>query len=145
MATRKWQHGFWENYQQDRITGILIIEDGNKKTKQQLTVSKFSPDGSDNPDFKEAIDQLTIATLDKNTNERIERKQREAKAKAIREQQRNKQKQLAKLFDAKLHAFEIDEIKNSKNRELKSRLRKSKNVIEMQIFAQMIIKEELGL
>jgi len=145
MATRKWQHGFWENYQQDRITGILIIEDGNKKTKQQLTVAKFSPDGSDNPDFKEAIDQLTIATLDKNTNERIERKQREAKAKAIREQQKNKQKQLAQLFDAKLHAFEIDEIKNSKNRELKSRLRKSKNVIEMQIFAQMIIKEELGL
>ena len=48
-------------------------------------------------------------------------------------------------YPFQITAFEIDEIKNSKNRELKSRLRKSKNVIEMQIFAQMIIKEELGL
>ena len=98
-----------------------------------------------NPDFNEAIEQLTVETLDKNTNERLEKKQREAKGKALREQQKAKQKQLSVLFDAKLQAFEIDEIKNSKNRSLKAKLRKSRNVIEMQVYAQLIIKEELGI
>jgi|TARA_R110000822_G_scaffold911_3_gene3936 hypothetical protein len=145
MKERNWTHGFWENYQKDRITGMLVIKDGNKETKQQLTVAKFSPDGSNNPDFNEAIEQLTVETLDKNTNERLEKKQREAKGKALREQQKAKQKQLSVLFDAKLQAFEIDEIKNSKNRSLKAKLRKSRNVIEMQVYAQLIIKEELGI
>ena len=145
MKERNWTHGFWENYQKDRITGMLVIKDGNKETKLQLTVAKFSPDGSNNPDFNEAIEQLTVETLDKNTNERLEKKQREAKGKALREQQKAKQKQLSVLFDAKLQAFEIDEIKNSKNRSLKAKLRKSRNVIEMQVYAQLIIKEELGI
>lgn len=143
---RTWQnHAFWENYQKDRITGILITEDGNKKTRQQLTVYKFNPDGSDNPDFQEIIDQLGEETLDKNTAERNERKANEAKEKHIREQQQKKQRELAELFEAKLKAFEINEIKNSSNRDLKSRLRKAKNLVELQIYAQLIVKEALGL
>jgi len=146
MAKRTWQNNaFWENYQKDRITGILITEEGNKKTRQQLTIYKFNPDGTDNPDFKEIIDQVTINVLNANTAERNERKAREAKEKHIKEQQQKKQRELAELFEAKLRAFEIDEIKNSTNRDLKSRLRKSKNIIELQIYAQLIVKEALGL
>jgi len=146
MATRTWQnHAFWENYQKDRITGILITEEGNKKRRQQMTVYKFNPDGTDNPDFQEIIDQLGEETLNKNTAERNDRKSKEAKQKQIQEQQKKKQQELAQLFESKLRAFEIEEIKNSTNRELKSRLRKSKNLIELQIYAQLIVKEALGL
>ena len=146
MAKRTWQrHAFWENYQKDRITGILITEDGNKKIRQQLTVYKFNPDGTDNPDFQEIIDQVGIETLDKNTADRHERKQREAKERNIREQQQKKQRELAQLFEAKLSAFEIPEIKESTNRDLKSKLRKARNIIELQVYAQLIVKEALGL
>ena len=146
MATRTWQkHAFWENYQKDRITGILVTEENNKKVTQQLTVYKFNPDGTENPDFQEIIDQVGIKLLDTNTAERNERKQREVKEKHIKEQQRKKQQELAHLFESKLRAFEIDEIKNSTNRELKSKLRKAKNLIELQIYAQLIVKETLGL
>tara|TARA_R110000822_G_scaffold47472_5_gene125871 strand:- start:2147 stop:2587 length:441 start_codon:yes stop_codon:yes gene_type:complete len=146
MVTRTWQkHAFWENYQKDRITGILLTENGNKKTKQQLTVYKFNPDGLDNPDFAEIIEQIGTETLDKNTADRNENKEKEAKSRHIKEQQRKKQQELAELFESKLKAFEIDEIKNSINRDLKSRLRKSKNIIELQIYAQLIVKESLGL
>jgi len=146
MAKRTWQrHAFWENYQKDRITGILVTEDGNKSTKQQLTVYKLNPDGSDNPDFQEIIDQLGVETLDKNTAQRNDKKAEEARQKHTREQQQKKQRELAQLFEAKLSAFEIDEIKNSSNRELKSKLRKSKNMVELQIYAQLIVKEALGL
>jgi hypothetical protein len=143
---RTWQnHAFWENYQKDRITGILIIEDGNKKTRQQLTVYKFNQDGTDNPDFQEIIDQVGVEALNRNTAERNDRKASDAKARHIKEQQQKKQRELAQLFEAKLQAFEIDEIKNSSNRELKSKLRKSKNMVELQIYAQLIVKEALGL
>jgi len=147
MAQRQWMdHAFWENYQKDRITGILVLNhDNGKKTTQQLTVYKFAEDGSVNPDFQEIVDQLGEEKLDDNTTKRAQTKAKEAKARYLRDQHEKKQKQLAELFDAKLQAFEIDEIKNSKNRDLKSRLRKSRNILEMQIYAQMIMREELGL
>jgi hypothetical protein len=46
------------------------------------------------------------------------------------------------LFQAKLDAFEIDIIKNSKNRELKSRIRKAKTLIEVTVFASALISLE---
>lgn len=143
---RTWQnHAFWENYQKDRITGILVIEDDGKKTTQQLTVAKYQGDGSVNPDFQEIIDQLTEQRIDQNTAERHEKKTARQRQQYIQDQQKKNQAKLATLFEQKLQAFEIDEIKNSANRELKSRLRKSKNVFELQLYAQMIIKEQLGL
>lgn len=139
-------HAFWENYQKDRITGILVIKGSNgKETTQQLTISKFAEDGSVNPDFQEIVDQLGTDRIDENTNNRARRKAVEAKQRYLREQHKKKQAQLAELFDAKLQAFEIEEIKNSTNRELKAKIRKSKNILELQIYAQMLLREELGL
>ena len=139
-------HAFWENYQKDRITGILVIKGaGGKETTQQLTISKFAEDGSINPDFQEIVDQLGTNRIDENTSNRARRKAVEAKQRYLREQHVKKQKQLAELFDAKLQAFEIEEIKNSTNRELKAKIRKSKNILELQVYAQMLLREELGL
>ena len=46
------------------------------------------------------------------------------------------------LFQAKLDTFEIDIIKNSKNRQLKSRIRKAKTLIEVTAFASALIALE---
>ena len=46
------------------------------------------------------------------------------------------------LFQAKLDAFDIDMIKNSKNRELKSKIRKAKTLIEVTAFASALITLE---
>jgi hypothetical protein len=110
-----------------------------------MSVSKFTDDGVENSDFKEIVEQIGIERLDKNTSRRAENKTAEAKKKHLKQQHEKKQKLLAQLFDAKLSAFEIEEIKNSKNRPLKTRLRKSKNVFELQLYAGMIIKESLDL
>ena len=48
----------------------------------------------------------------------------------------------AKEDQAKLDAFEIDIIKNSKNRKLKSRIRKAKTLIEVTAFASALITLE---
>ena len=146
MTTRTWaDDSFWESYDQNRITSILTItDDEGKITKQQLTVSRFNPDGSDNPDFQEILDQLGEEKVTENTTKRNEKKvaQREAEEQKRREEQ--KARELQKLFDAKISAFEIEDIKNSKNRVLKAKLRKAKNQVEVNIYSMMIVMEEMN-
>lgn len=146
MTTRTWaDDSFWESYDQNRITSILTItDDEGKITKQQLTVSRFNPDGSDNPDFQEILDQLGEEKITENTTKRNEKKvaQREAEEQKRREEQ--KARELQKLFDAKISAFEIEDIKNSKNRVLKAKLRKAKNQVEVNIYSMMIVMEEMN-
>ena len=146
MTTRTWaDDSFWESYDQNRITSILTItNDEGKITKQQLTVSRFNPDGSDNPDFQEILDQLGEEKVTENTTKRNEKKvaQREAEEHKRREEQ--KARELQKLFDAKISAFEIEDIKNSKNRVLKAKLRKAKNQVEVNIYSMMIVMEEMN-
>lgn len=51
------------------------------------------------------------------------------------------EKDKEKLFMFKLQLFEIESIKNSKNKELKTLLRKSKNIIESTKIAIQIVEE----
>jgi hypothetical protein len=145
MSNREWAwDSFWESYDQNRITTVLMItDDEGRVTKQQLIVNRYNPDGTDNPDFKEIIDQLTEEKITENTTKRSEKR---AAEREIREQQRlekEKAHELQKLFEMKIKAFEVEEIKNSKNRILKAKLRKAKNLIEVNIYSMMIVMEEL--
>lgn len=54
------------------------------------------------------------------------------------------EKDKEKLFMFKLQLFEIESIKNSKDKELKALLRKSKNVIEATKIAIQIVEETSG-
>jgi membrane protein involved in colicin uptake len=145
MTNREWAgDSFWESYDQNRITSVLMItDDEGRVTKQQLTVNRYNPDGTDNPDFQEIISQLTEEKITENTQKRNEKR---AAQREMREQQRlerEKAAELQKLFEAKIQAFEIEDIKNSKNRVLKSKLRKAKNLVEVNIYSMMIVMEEL--
>jgi hypothetical protein len=75
-----------------------------------------------------------------------EQKKRKPRTEA-REQRKieeEKAKELQILFEAKIQAFEIEQIKNSTNRLLKSKLRKAQNLIEVNIYSMMIVMEELA-
>jgi uncharacterized protein YydD (DUF2326 family) len=52
----------------------MIIDDEGRVTKQQLTVNRYNPDGSDNPDFQEIISQLTEEKITENTTKRNEKR-----------------------------------------------------------------------
>jgi hypothetical protein len=145
MTSREWaSDSFWESYDQNRITTILMITDNEGKvTKQQLTVNRYNPDGTENPDFKEIIEQITEEKVTKNTEVRKEKKEKERELNQQKRIEQEKAKKLQKLFEYKIEAFEVDEIKNSKNRLLKSKLRKSKNIVEVNIYSMLIVMEQL--
>lgn len=146
VELRKWaEDSFWENYDKNRITTVLTTTDEEgRETKQQLTVNRFALDGTPNPDFNDIIESLTEEKISENTNKRNERKAAEREIEEQRRIEHKKATELQKLFEYKISAFEIDDIKNSKNRVLKSKLRKAKNPVEVNIYSMMIVMEELN-
>lgn len=125
---------------------ILCIKDENdREITQVVTVRKFDVNGNLNPDFEELMVEVGEEKIDANTTERRERKNKE---KEIEEQKRKAEeqaKELELLFDAKIKILEIEQIKNTSNKTLKSKLRRSKNLVELNLYAQLIMMEELGM
>jgi hypothetical protein len=146
MTTRSWaSNSFWETYDKNKITTILTTTNEDETvTTQQLTVSKFTQDGTENPDFLEILGSIGEEKINENTTTRTEKKKAEIEAKEQRKIEDEKAKQLQILFEAKIQAFEIEQIKNSTNRLLKSKLRKAQNLIEVNIYSMMIVMEELA-
>ena len=145
--TRIWRkNAFWSNDKRDRIEAILVIVDEEgRKISQQLSVKKIMPDGDVNPDFEEIIADLGEETLTNNTTRRLKEREELKEQKKKEEESKRMVDELGKLFEAKVKTLEIEEIKTSKNKDLKSRLRRSKNIIEMQTYAQLIIMEQMGV
>lgn len=145
MSSKKWlDNAFWETEEKEMLNCILEIRDDvDRVHRSVMKIKKYKDDGSENPDFIEVVDALTEKLIDDNTEERRKRKQAEREEKQQRELEHAKARKLEKLFEYKLEAFEVEEIKNSKNRQLKSKLRRAKNKVEVDLYAMMILMEEL--
>jgi hypothetical protein len=103
----------------------------------------LNDDGTPNEMFNEVIEFLGDETIEASTKKRLERKQAEAELDKQKKLEHERAKKLEKLFEYKLETFEIPEIKASKNRLLKSKLRRSKSIPEVNLYAMMIVKESL--
>lgn len=145
MATKRYwlRNAVWENHTKDRIKATLETITDNQTTRQDMVVSKFTNTGAINADYEDIINHITIARIDANTS----RNQAETVAKQRKEAQIKKDlenvRRLEQLFQMKIDAFEIPEVKESSNRALKSKLRKSKNALEVQVYASVIAMEHL--
>ena len=147
MSNRKWlDNAFWHNEEKEVAEAILVITDSEgREISQVLTVRKFDTEMNVNPDWEELMEQVGEEAIDASTEERRIRK---ANEKEVEEQERKanqKARELEELFDAKIKILEIDEIKNTENKKLKSKLRRSKSMLEMQCYAQLIMMEEIGV
>ena len=145
MSYRKWlDNAFWETGEKELLNCILEMEDDvGRVTRQVMKLKKTDNDGNPNPDFEEVVEAVTEAVIDENTEERRVRKKREADEEKQKQLEHAKARKLEQLFNYKLEAFEVEEIKNSKNRPLKSKLRRAKNKVEVDLYAMMILMEEI--
>lgn len=140
---KEWKHPFWENYQKDRITAKLVItHDDGKVTSSTARIGKFTPDGKISKDWQDIIDQNSIETIEKNTEDRKESHRKRHEAEKIKHKENVQKIKLEELFNLKLEIMEIDSVKNCSDRKLKSRIRKAKSKIEAIAFANLIIQQE---
>lgn len=142
---KEWKHPFWETAAKDRLTARLNIthDDGSFSTSV-AKVSKYDHDGKITKDYEEVIEQNPIETIDKFTEDRLERHRQERETKVKQEKEKQEVKRLEHLFNYKLQTFEIPEIKDSTNRKLKSKIRKAKNIVEMNAYATMLLWESMN-
>lgn len=138
-------NAYWELDDRSAVKCIRMttLPDG-KRQKDVLMFNKLRQDGTIDPHYKEVVDQWGIEHIDKNTAERKEKKERERREKQAVQDQQRKTRELEILFNTKLQAFELDEIKNCDDRELRSKMRKAKNIFELNALGALIYAKELG-
>jgi hypothetical protein len=139
---KEWVSPFWESAAKDRLTVRLNItnDDGSFSTSV-ARVSKYDANGNISTDYQEVLEQNTMESIDKFTEERLERHRQKRESDLKRQQERNEAKRLEELFNYKLQTFEIPEIKESTNRKMKAKIRKAKNAVEMQAYATILLME----
>ena len=142
---KEWKHPFWDTAAKDRLTVRLNIthDDGSFSTSV-ARVSKFDENGKITKDYEEILKQNTIEAIDKFTEDRLERHRQERESSVKKEKERNEAKRLEDLFNLKLQTFEIPEIKESTNRKLKAKIRKAKNLVEMNAYATILLMENIS-
>jgi Rps23 Pro-64 3,4-dihydroxylase Tpa1-like proline 4-hydroxylase len=143
-VARTWlDNAFWETPKKEILNAISEEQVDNKQIRQVHKLYKLNDDGTPNEMFNEVIEFLGDESIEASTKKRLEKKQAEAELDKQKKLEHERAKKLEKLFEYKLETFEIPEIKASKNRLLKSKLRRSKSIPEVNLYAMMIVKESL--
>ena len=137
-------NAFWEDDTKEKLNCILeIMDDVECETRQVMLLQRTNKDGTPNELFNEVIDDLGVESVDRNTEDRKVRKAAEKEEGQQRDVEFARARKLEELFNYKLEIFETEEIKNSKNRKLKGKLRRAKSKIEVNLYAMMLLQEVL--
>ena len=131
-----------------------IWEDGDKRERIRVVFEYTAEDGTvtvqqaavspDSEDYAACLEVRSEQEMDdiwtKHLEDKANRKAKQEEGRK-RAEERIKQEQ---LFARKLEIFEIEEVRGSKNRTLKSRVRKAKTETEAMVFANIIVQESLN-
>ena len=134
----KYKDPIWHDKSNRAITCRIHQGDGEYATAQIVAA-----DG-ENADYDAVLEMYGEEEIDRLTEEHEEQKIKNQQVEAERAAAHMARKRQEVLFNMKLEAFEVEEIKNSTNRDLKKRLRKAKSVIEVQAFATLLIQDALN-
>jgi phosphatidate phosphatase PAH1 len=133
--TKDYEEPFWLNKELKQVMVIIIYPDGKR-----LPASVSGEGG--NPDYIAIMEKFTEEEIDENTRLREERRTEEVRQRMERSKVDQQRRKDETLFEAKLEAFEVAIIKNSTNKALKTKIRRSKSALEVMAYATMLIMEE---
>ena len=135
---RTWmKDAFWETPSKELLNCISEHKEGFKDVRQVHKLKRGDPL------FDECVEALTEKHINVNTDRRVDKKFKEQEQKRQLELNRRKAQKLEQLFNYKLEIFEVEDIKESRNRILKSKLRRSKSIPEVNLYAMMILQDKL--
>ena len=126
---------YWASSDKTHINCHFEYDDGTL-----LNVSISNDD--DNPDWKEVMDTFTKKVITDNTKEvnaalKVAEKSQQTAMKDMGERDKNEA-----LFQSKIEAFGLEEVKKSKHKTLKSKIRKSKSLVEVYAYAAAVVLDE---
>jgi len=138
-------NAFWTNDEKTAATALFVTEfDSGSQETRQVDLQIDLPDGQKCSMFAELINQLGIDAIDKSTEERKERKKNQSRNDQLILEQKKKSAELETLFSLKIQAFDIEEVRTSTNKKLRSKLRRSKNSVELSAYVALILMDALN-
>lgn len=143
MATenKKIKDPYYADKSSNLIVCDFVYEDGTSAT---VSIGNTPEGEKDNPDWKQVFREFTHEEIKANTKVKEDAHHANQAVRAAEQKAEMDKAKNEALFAAKVDSFEIPEIKASKNRALKSKVRKATNMIEIMAYSAAIIIEENG-
>ena len=133
----KYVFPYWSNKDTKHLIVTLEYPNGTKATASVQDV-----DG-DNPDYNAILEEFGEEQIDANTAEGVARRDDQIKKRLQRKESEAIRAKQEQLFGAKLEAFEITAVKESKNTKLKRLIRKAKTPMEVNAYTTILLMESM--
>ena len=127
----------WTNDKKNQIHCEFHYENG------PIVNACVSDTKTGNHDWKEIFDKFDVKEIEKNTEKVIQDIDYKIKFKKREKKEKSQAAKIDTLFNRKLEAFEISTVKNSKDRNLKSLIRKASNETEVYAYTAALILKEM--
>lgn len=127
----------WVNNARTILSAEFHYDDGRVMT------AVINSNESNNPDYQEIRTKFTDAELEQNTVNNIRKVQGDRDRQKAQEEAQKERERQEKLFQVKLAAFEVGQVKNTANKSLKSALRRAKSDFEVYAMAAAIILDSV--
>ena len=124
----------WANEEKTHIIAGFKYDDGRLITASITN----SGDAVANPDWAEIIETFGVEQLDANTEKANSEHSARKQARFDQALQEEDRKKKESIFNAKAEAFDIDLVKNSKNREVKNKIRRASSIMEVMVYTTML-------
>ena len=141
MATegKKISDPYYADASSNLVVCDFVYEDGTSST---VSIGNTPEGEKDNPDWKQVFKEFTHEEIKANTKLKEDSFHANQAGKIAEEKANIDKGKNEALFAAKVDAFEIAEVKASKNRSVKSKIRKATNLVEIFAYSAAIILEE---
>ena len=127
------QNPHWINNARTMLSAEFHYEDG------RVVTAVISDTDKGNPDLQEILRTFTGDELEANTRAKIKKVNQENEIRRQKDESKVERQKQEELFAMKLKAFEIDIIRTSQNRSLKSKIRRAKNDFEVMAYTAALI------
>ena len=126
----------WANEKKDQILCKFKFEDGSVMNASIMDTA----DG--NPDWTEVMSKYGVKGVDKITNQIIQNRKKRRDVELQRQKEKNERIKNEELFNLKLKAFEMEEVRQSRETKLKSKIRRSQSEFEVQAWTSVLLLKE---
>ena len=126
----------WANNKKNQILCKFKFEDGSIMNASIMDTA----DG--NPDWKEIMTKYGVKGVDKITEKIIENRRKKNSIDRQRQKERDERRKNEELFNLKLKAFEMEEVRQSRETKLKSKIRRSQSEFEVQAWTSVLLLKE---
>ena len=137
MKNREIKYPIWANEEKTQVKCRFYYEDGSTVEASVMDTEEG------NPDWAEIMETFGVKGVDESHEMHLAEREKQRELHEAQKKEHIETEKASILFSAKLEAFEIDEVKTSKDRVMKSRIRKAGSIIEVSALTAVLIMKEI--